>query len=423
MGFDPKAKRLRCMGHIFNLIAERYLYGQDVTKFEEQYSKAGAPERRKLWRERNEVGKLHNLVAHVMASGKRTELFEALQSTVNVGIAEGKRWKLVLDGGIRWNSTYSMIRRAIELQDALDIYALKLQKSGDAFDQETYDNDYLSKQEWKALKIIKDQLEPLFLLTKCLEGNADLKDGAYKASHGSLWETLPVLKVLDHFEGLEKRSKNSDFDDHPGIQNSITEAWHKTKEYYAKTDTSIAWVAALTLHPRFKFEYFEKGWSDTPRFVTTARTKLKKLWTDEYRPEMGRVEQSPDPEPVKISYLESVLNRRAGTSLQIPVPSGQKDELDLYLKEPPKADQGVMEYWRAHEYAWPNLTRMAFDFLAIPAMSSECERVFSSCAKETTPESSRLSGLMLWHQECLKNWQARGAISIQRAWNGTVLDI
>ena len=122
------------MGHIFNLIAERYLYRQDVTKFEEQYSKAGAPERRKLWRERNEVGKLHNLVAHVMASGKRTELFEALQSTVNVGIVEGKRWKLVLDGGIRWNSTYSMIRRVIELQDALDIYALKLQKSGDAFD-------------------------------------------------------------------------------------------------------------------------------------------------------------------------------------------------------------------------------------------------------------------------------------------------
>jgi hypothetical protein len=36
------------MGHIFNLIAERYLYRQDVTKFEEQYSKAGAPERRKL---------------------------------------------------------------------------------------------------------------------------------------------------------------------------------------------------------------------------------------------------------------------------------------------------------------------------------------------------------------------------------------
>ncbi len=65
---------------------------------------------------------------------------------------------------------------------------------------------------------------------------------------------------------------------------------------------------------------------------------------------------------------------------------------------------------------------MAFDFLAIPAMSSECERVFSSCAKETTPESSRLTGQMLWHQECLKNWQRRGAIKIREAFNGVVLD-
>jgi hypothetical protein len=35
MGFDPKAKRLRCMGHVLNLIAEAYLYGQDVSDFED----------------------------------------------------------------------------------------------------------------------------------------------------------------------------------------------------------------------------------------------------------------------------------------------------------------------------------------------------------------------------------------------------
>ena len=40
-------------------------------------------------------------MAHVIASGKRIDLFTALQETENVGIAAGKRWKLVLDGGIR----------------------------------------------------------------------------------------------------------------------------------------------------------------------------------------------------------------------------------------------------------------------------------------------------------------------------------
>ena len=91
MGFDPKAKQLHYIGHILNLVAERCLYGQDVSKFEEEYKKAGALERRKLWRRRREVGKLHNLVTYVMGSGKRTDLFEALQVTLNISVAEGKR--------------------------------------------------------------------------------------------------------------------------------------------------------------------------------------------------------------------------------------------------------------------------------------------------------------------------------------------
>jgi len=118
-----------------------------------------------------------------MASGKRTALFEALQPELNIGVVEGKRWKLVLNKGIRWNSTYLIIRRALELQEVLNIYALKLYRNSDAFDQETYDNDYLSEQEWKVLVIIKDQLALLFYLIKELEGNADLSEGGGKASH------------------------------------------------------------------------------------------------------------------------------------------------------------------------------------------------------------------------------------------------
>jgi hypothetical protein len=78
MDFDPKAKRLRYMGHVLNLIAKAYLYGQDASDFEVQFKEQGLKGRRKMWRDRGELGKLHNLVAHVMASGKRSELFTAL---------------------------------------------------------------------------------------------------------------------------------------------------------------------------------------------------------------------------------------------------------------------------------------------------------------------------------------------------------
>jgi hypothetical protein len=118
------------------------------------------------------------------------------------------------------------------------------------------------------------------------------------------------------------------------------------------------------------------------------------------------------------------LNQRAPVSAsRVTRPSSHKDELFLYLAEPPTDLLGVMEYRKAREAQWPHLASMAFDFLPIPAMSSECKRVFSSCGKVTTPESSRLSGKMLWHLECLKNWQRRRAIKMETFKNAVILDL
>ena len=100
-----------------------------------------------------------------------------------------------------------MILRALELRDALDVYAAKLSVSKDVLDVETFQNDYLSQDKWETLAVIKDHLEPLFLLTKSLEGNVDLTDGAGRVSHSALWEILPVFDhILAHFENLEECS-------------------------------------------------------------------------------------------------------------------------------------------------------------------------------------------------------------------------
>jgi hypothetical protein len=78
MDFLLVERRLRCIGHILNLIAEQYLFGQDALSFERDYQTAGSLWRRQLWRQRDELGKLHNLVQHVILSGKRCDLFKAL---------------------------------------------------------------------------------------------------------------------------------------------------------------------------------------------------------------------------------------------------------------------------------------------------------------------------------------------------------
>ena len=46
--------------------------------------------------------------------------------------------------------------------------------------------------------------------------------------------------ILTHFEGLDKRAKVGDFDNHPGITRSINLAWNKANDYYGKTDELVA---------------------------------------------------------------------------------------------------------------------------------------------------------------------------------------
>ena len=48
IGFKLVQKQLRYMGHILNLIAKSYIFGQDVSTFEEDHKEALLKERRKL---------------------------------------------------------------------------------------------------------------------------------------------------------------------------------------------------------------------------------------------------------------------------------------------------------------------------------------------------------------------------------------
>lgn len=159
------------------------------------------------------------------------------------------------------------------------------------------------------------------------------------------------------------------------------------------------------------------------RFVRPAKTKLRQLWESKYKSDIRDIPRENTPDAPAVDYLENLFNRVAPVNIHAPPrPNARRDQLTLYLEEPPTAQIGVMEYWRSREREWPELASMAFDFLAIPAMSSECERVFSSCSHVACTESSRLLGEMLWHSECFKNWQRRGAIYMASYQGGLILD-
>lgn len=50
---------------------------------------------------------------------------------------------------------------------------------------------------------------------------------------------------------------------------------------------------------------------------------------------------------------------------------------------------------------------MAYDLLSVPAMSAECERIFSSAGMMIVPKRNRLNEDIVEASECLRSWFLR----------------
>ena len=118
--------------------------------------------------------------------------------------------RVLVDGGIRWNSVYRMIERgkfkpiahlaygsdkailALKLRDAIDLFFLHWEPTSD--NDVDISKDRLGKQDWIDFKHFYNILKPFKDLTKRMEGRAS--KAGLEGSHGALWETLEAMDVL-----------------------------------------------------------------------------------------------------------------------------------------------------------------------------------------------------------------------------------
>jgi hypothetical protein len=206
----------------------------------------------RAWQKHGPIGRLYNLVTHIKANNRRRTLFESKQiETAESGeTSHTKILRLVTNGGIRWNSTYLMIERAIYLRDALTLYQ-------DHPDTGLEDGDLLSKHDWEELGYLNDLLAPIHEVSMHVGTAA-----------GALHNTLSSMDyLLSHLE--TRRSQ-------PGTRHfmaSLNVGWLKLRKYYQKTDLNPAYVMAVFLNPHFRHEWFEEHWD--PIFVTVAKTTVK----------------------------------------------------------------------------------------------------------------------------------------------------
>jgi hypothetical protein len=149
------------------------------------------------WRKKGPVGKLHNTVIHIKESSARRLLFESKQRqsfTNDDSDSEVmKIYRVVVNGGVRWNSTYLMIERAIRLKDAIHLYQDDHHASCDPA-------DYLTSEDWHELADLKDLLLPIY--------NASMKVQSHDTS---LYEVLTSMDfILTHLEAAKQKVTSTD---------------------------------------------------------------------------------------------------------------------------------------------------------------------------------------------------------------------
>lgn len=133
---DIKARRMRCYGHILNLVARAFLFSKDAESFELESDinciRGLAEQDVDHWRAKGPIGKLHNMIKFIRSSPQRSEHFKRIaqeQDHEEYRLCEESTAELevILNNETRWNSIYMMIERALRKRTDIRAFIFALE--------------------------------------------------------------------------------------------------------------------------------------------------------------------------------------------------------------------------------------------------------------------------------------------------------
>ncbi|CAB5370059.1 unnamed protein product [Rhizophagus irregularis] len=358
--FTAYNNHIRCLAHIINLAAQDALSTLKVKYVENENELLNNDEVSEV------VPKLRKLVVKIHASPQRREKFSRQCEAAHLPDKE-----LVVDVKTRWNSTFEMIERSLELREALDNIAIA---DRDLRKWEIID------AEWDLLKQIKK------LLYIFLRATLYISHGRYPTIENS----IPIFNwIMDKIEDFDKEANIDEI-----VKKAACNAMEKLKKYYQYTD-GIIYTISTILDPRLKLTYYkDHNWEE--KYITEARDDIKKLYDTTYAP---RIDQNIQDEDLTADddLLSHIYKKRRT--------SRNESELDLYLGSPiVPGEVDLLQWWKMNESQYPHLAAMARDYLAIPATSTPIERAFSGGTDLISQKRCSLSAETIRACMCLKSW-------------------
>jgi hypothetical protein len=279
--------------------------------------------------------------------------------------------QLIDDVKTRWNSTFLMLERALELREPLDNFA--------ACDRDLREYQ-LTDEEWSLLETVSGLLKVFKDATDCL----------CASSYPTLSTAIPIYNyMMDQVEDF--RDTHSEC---KAIVEATSAAIEKFKEYYSKGSDAAVYPVATILDPRLKMEYYrEHKWE--PEWINLAKETLERVFRTYGTSTIHSAPASHHEEPRK-AIMAHVFKRQRMTEM---------DELCSYLASP-RADMevDVLSWWKANASVYPRLSEIARDYLAIPATGAPVERMFSIGTDVVTQKRASLNPDTIRACLCLNTW-------------------
>jgi hypothetical protein len=299
------------------------------------------------------IEKIRNLVTFVKTSPKEQQKFELTSKTL------GKVYfSLKKDVKNRWNSVLIMLNSVISMDETIKYLC---------FSDVSFKEFSLNNNEWETLKEIQSLLRPFEEATNAISGQ----------KYASICLLLPI------FQSIELHIKTCEPSNSEDISSCAKIMLKKLDKYKTLMINDIT-EFAVVVDPRLKFDYFEDSTSD-------MKTKFTNFFNQFYAlPAESAIEEP------STSFITSIYKKRKTDS---------SNEIEKYINFPTEGHESDPALWWKNNIShFPNLSKLAFDILLIPASSVPCEQIFSKSGELITKKRNCLNDSTVMSCMCLGSW-------------------
>ena len=275
----------------------------------------------------------------------------------------------------RWNYTYYMIERAIEIKSFLNLLSQNLP---------ILKNNWPTNEEWLILNDLLELLAPFALATKVISASNYPTIGEVK------WLFLGIKNHLERFRN-----------DSYSLKPHVEEMKDVFNRYYEYVNHSLHIPAFFD--PRYKKSAYGKmSREDILQPIQTAMNNYKELDIT------STAEDTIQDLQYQFNNLSTLETRNYFQNFFMSDDQSQQsiiNELDLYFDSHPSSFEIMpLEWWKIHSSEYPILSQMAKDYLTVMSTSVPCEQLFSIAGKQITQTRNKLHPDTTRACLCLKSW-------------------